>query len=820
MASSTKNEKIEKERPTTMFEGKNIHSSPVDGKLLCSFSEKTCMQRRLNHYAFCIRHVLEDKNSPFKQCNFVAKYNGQRCTNAIPLKEDRIYCNSHLQVLGLVPKKSRKKKASEQSLNTAKPNPKPSTAEILLPSHCASQNILSKRGEGAIGCNETSRHSSEHRASKKVELLTTNPLLSKLVSTYSQANFQKRNLLPFYGISSSDENESDDNDDLQLKKRQLKTCTASETESSSKKHLADVKQNSRSAKLQRLRKQLHAELLGVRKTIISHNKDVKQSDEALRLLMTAVKTNPALTTSAIHNENIYVMRKRKRSTSARQDFVTCTAQVPGKMKCERRSIPYTKFCYQHILKDEKQQLFQHCTADISPTSKCARTILDLLHDRPLCREHSTGQVASHPMAPPEHAIIPPVQIPVPKPAKKPRKKPQVKAAPAPKPAKSSRKSTKKDSNKAGKSERSKKGNSQPVSGKVKQELVLNRTVKDLNFQKSIFPTESLERDQQLSIYPINGTIKLEQLSSNKNDMFDNDSYKDEEMFDENEMDVDDGLDNDDLSEDLGDITPTGLLRETVLKLPPESPDPIVSSHTQTRVSPVEAFSLNSINEGSFHKPIVSGNRIELPRKDGLCTNDISTRVNPVLRPSRTTVITLPKYSSAHAVPLTRQISPGINTDYNAFKPIGPAGIKSEVGTKKSDPRPIDVNHGLQLFPLSFDPVLNSSVAWGGGGKLLLNNRARPLLLTSHQMNPITFSPPSLSPHVSPQIALGTAFNFDRPTVLQHSNSPSPTLSPFSAHLPNSPHGKLVPRTLRLESRGSSNSSDIHDPFFGTSFDKP
>lgn len=78
--------------------------------------------------------------------------------------------------------------------------------------------------------------------------------------------------------------------------------------SSSKKHLADVKQNSRSAKLQRLRKQMHAELLDVRKTITSHHKDVKQSGEALHLLMAAVKTNPALTTSAIHNDNNYVTR--------------------------------------------------------------------------------------------------------------------------------------------------------------------------------------------------------------------------------------------------------------------------------------------------------------------------------------------------------------------------------------------------------------------------------------------------------------------------------------------------------------------------------
>ena len=425
----------------------------------------------------------------------------------------------------------------------------------------------------------------------------------------------------------------------------------------------------------------------------------------------------------------------------------------------------------------------------------------------------------HPMAQPVQPIIPPLQLSLQKPlAKKARRKPQVKATPAQKPAKSNRRPTKKESNKTSRSDKTKKGGTQPVSGKGKQEA-LNRAANHINFEKSLFPTESAEREQlqRSLIYPLNGTLKLDQLPSNKNDMFVNDSFKEQEMFDDNEMDVDDSLENDDLSEDLGDISPTGLLRETVLKLPPVSPDPTVSSHTQPRVSPVEAFSMNSINEGNLHKPI---------RKDNLCTNDISPRVNhsnvtPGLRPSRTTVITLPKYPSSttsYSALLTRQIPLGINTDYTAFRPIGPTIIKSEVGVKKGDPRPFDVNHGLQLFPLPFEPVLNSSVAWGGGGKLLLNNRARPVVFSSQSSVP--FSPPSLSPHISPQITLGTAFNFDRPSVLQHSNSPSPTLSPFSAHLPNSPHGKLVPRTLRLESRGNSNSNDIHDPFFGASFDKP
>lgn len=72
-----------------MYEGKHIHFSEVDNKPLCSYSPKLCKQRRLNGYAFCIRHVLEDKTAPFKQCEYVAKYNSQRCTNPIPKAEER-----------------------------------------------------------------------------------------------------------------------------------------------------------------------------------------------------------------------------------------------------------------------------------------------------------------------------------------------------------------------------------------------------------------------------------------------------------------------------------------------------------------------------------------------------------------------------------------------------------------------------------------------------------------------------------------------------------------------------------------------------------
>ncbi|XP_066299842.1 INO80 complex subunit D-like isoform X2 [Branchiostoma lanceolatum] len=98
----------------SMYQGKHIHYSEVDNKPLCSYSPKLCKQRRLNGYAFCIRHVLEDRSAPFKQCEFVAKYNNQRCTNPIPKSQDRNYCNSHLQVMGLAPKKERRKTSKEK----------------------------------------------------------------------------------------------------------------------------------------------------------------------------------------------------------------------------------------------------------------------------------------------------------------------------------------------------------------------------------------------------------------------------------------------------------------------------------------------------------------------------------------------------------------------------------------------------------------------------------------------------------------------------------------------------------------------------------
>lgn len=98
-----------------MYEGKNIHYSSFDKKPLCSFSTKVCNQHRLNGYAFCVRHILEDPTAPFRRCSYVAKSSKQTCTQAIPKHEDREYCNNHMQVLGMLPRKEKKLKKDKNT---------------------------------------------------------------------------------------------------------------------------------------------------------------------------------------------------------------------------------------------------------------------------------------------------------------------------------------------------------------------------------------------------------------------------------------------------------------------------------------------------------------------------------------------------------------------------------------------------------------------------------------------------------------------------------------------------------------------------------
>lgn len=55
----------------------------------CSYTQRPCSQPRLEGIEFCIKHVLEDKNAPYRQCSYVSNKNGKRCPNAAPKPEKK-----------------------------------------------------------------------------------------------------------------------------------------------------------------------------------------------------------------------------------------------------------------------------------------------------------------------------------------------------------------------------------------------------------------------------------------------------------------------------------------------------------------------------------------------------------------------------------------------------------------------------------------------------------------------------------------------------------------------------------------------------------
>jgi hypothetical protein len=50
-------------------------------------------------YGFCIKHVLEDPSSPWKQCGFISRSTQKQCTNPIPVTEkERVYVQMNERV--------------------------------------------------------------------------------------------------------------------------------------------------------------------------------------------------------------------------------------------------------------------------------------------------------------------------------------------------------------------------------------------------------------------------------------------------------------------------------------------------------------------------------------------------------------------------------------------------------------------------------------------------------------------------------------------------------------------------------------------------
>lgn len=71
---------------------------PAPDRKVCNYMHRVCFQARVEGYEYCIRHILEDKTAPFRQCAFTHAQSGRRCSNGAPKTDKReSLCQWHVK---------------------------------------------------------------------------------------------------------------------------------------------------------------------------------------------------------------------------------------------------------------------------------------------------------------------------------------------------------------------------------------------------------------------------------------------------------------------------------------------------------------------------------------------------------------------------------------------------------------------------------------------------------------------------------------------------------------------------------------------------
>lgn len=85
------------------FGGKPKSRRCDGGQHLCAYIHRICLQTRLEGFDYCIRHILEDRSAPFRQCSYVHPQSGKRCPNAARRtdRRDSTLCPWHIKKLYL-----------------------------------------------------------------------------------------------------------------------------------------------------------------------------------------------------------------------------------------------------------------------------------------------------------------------------------------------------------------------------------------------------------------------------------------------------------------------------------------------------------------------------------------------------------------------------------------------------------------------------------------------------------------------------------------------------------------------------------------------
>ncbi|GLV36308.1 dim gamma-tubulin 1 [Carabus blaptoides fortunei] len=369
----------------------------LESKKICTYQPHECSQLTLEGYDYCLRHIMEDKSAPYKQCNYVYNNNGKRCHLPAPKgeKKDHAYCADHAFKSHLMRVRAGSKHQPSDSIET------------MLDS--LSHYVVSDESKSTIVKKELIDDKDED-----TEDLITTPCLDPFTDINAAAVNSSRSRVLDYGSDSESDVEAacytsvyhdahaDSSDDESIDSEQedvLKHAgiyTAEEVTLVTRdklirlqslyieqfKHLQHVLK-------ERRRKYLHA-LKKEKETLASIHSQPRDTPKEQRMYSKLKAFNhyhKKHGIDAIMNKKFTELRAKLTdgATVKQQPFTKCTFVEDG-VKCLERALPVAKHCRKHIMHDTQQVLFKRCSR-VEADIECNEPALAIFKE-PSCRYHA------------------------------------------------------------------------------------------------------------------------------------------------------------------------------------------------------------------------------------------------------------------------------------------------------------------------------------------------------------------------------------------------------------------------------------------------
>ncbi|XP_069509962.1 KAT8 regulatory NSL complex subunit 2 [Ambystoma mexicanum] len=360
--------------------------------LTCSFTHRTCSQPRLDGFDYCLKHILEDRNAPFKQCSYISSKNVRRCTYAAPKPEKKdgvSFCAEHAR-----------RNALALRAQLKKTNPGPTSESLLcqLSSYSrtdiGSQSQETSRSEASRILDEDSWSDGEQDLLSVDQTWRGDP-----DSEADSIDSDQEDPLKHAGVYTAEEVA------LIMREKLIRLQSLYIDQFKRLQHLLKEKKrrflHSQSEDLEMMGSSL---LTGPEGLSLKERENLKRL-KALRryrqrygveaLLHRQLKERRMLATEG-SSQQVHTTRSSQR----------CLAFV-NDVRCPQACLPMTRHCLSHICQDTNQVLFKLCHG--SEEVPCNRAVHAGLAEDPACALHTQ---LPHPMYKPEQVLCAPEQLDV------------------------------------------------------------------------------------------------------------------------------------------------------------------------------------------------------------------------------------------------------------------------------------------------------------------------------------------------------------------------------------------------------------------------